>query len=510
MEGYNKKDHELNTKLISRKNKPLNSLLELNILGYKYKYKDTYSTGYCYRCIFRSTCKLTIFLSYEEYNKLLNKELNIEEIKFTINSKQKQHNCTKTEIIQTTTDKILTKEEEYAFAVKLIKLHKDKKPIYHIENFKTNHINWPKNKIIRLVYDIQEEEYPLDKNYLSKLQEETIILGELETEGNKFFLCPRQIIINDLINKYKDHLIFITTVFQIKLIRECKYLFIDSTFRSSPKGYYQILNIIGNIKEKNLNIPILSVIMKTKKENSYYNIFETFKIMLNELKINVNFSEIYIMTDFEIGLRKAISKSFPEATLLGCYFHFVKNIFSKFKHLGLLNKKYFLKSYKILFYFKLLPFLYEKDQIELIKTIIDNFIINIKNKETKKLYYFILYFIKNWYGTNSVKYIELADNKLKFRTNNLAEKFHYLLNNIISHTHPKISYFLDKYKILLKDAYNMYIENIKKPDYDNNENSYIANDIMNFIIKITKKYKTDINAKLVNQLDKEDELNLLK
>ena len=55
----------------------------------------------------------------------------------------------------------------------------------------------------------------------------------------------------------------------------------------------------------------------------------------------------------------------------------------------------------------------------------------------------------------------------------------------------------------------MYIENIKKPDYENNKNSYIANDIMNFIIKITKKYKTDINAKLVNQLDKEDELNLL-
>ena len=32
---------------------------------------------------------------------------------------------------------------------------------------------------------------------------------------------------------------------------------------------------------------------------------------------------------------------------------------------------------------------------------------------------------------------------------------------------------------------------------------------MNFIIKITKKYKTNINAKLVNQLDKEDELDLL-
>ena len=50
----------------------------------------------------------------------------------------------------------------------------------------------------------------------------------------------------------------------------------------------------------------------------------------------------------------------------------------------------------------------------------------------------------------------------------------------------------------------MYIENIKKPDH---ENSYNANDIMNFIIKITKKYKTHINDKLINQLDKEDEAN---
>ena len=54
----------------------------------------------------------------------------------------------------------MTKEEEYSFAVNLIKLNKDKKPIYDIENFKTNHINWPKKKIIRLVYEIQEEEYP--------------------------------------------------------------------------------------------------------------------------------------------------------------------------------------------------------------------------------------------------------------------------------------------------------------------------------------------------------------
>ena len=141
------------------------------------------------------------------------------------------------EIIQTTTDKILTKEEEYSFVVNLIKLNKDKKSIYHLEIFKTNHINQPKKKKIRLVFEIQEEKYPLDKNYINKIQEKTIILGEIENEENKFFLCPRQIILNDLSKKYKDYLIFITTIFHLKLIKECKYLFIDSTFRICPKGY---------------------------------------------------------------------------------------------------------------------------------------------------------------------------------------------------------------------------------------------------------------------------------
>ena len=30
---------------------------------------------------------------------------------------------------------------------------------------------------------------------------------------------------------------------------------------------------------------------------------------------------------------------------------------------------------------------------------------------------------------------------------------------------------------------------------------------MNYIIKISKKYKSVVNAKIINQLDKEDEVN---
>ena len=126
MENEEENQTKRKTNKILHISKALNRLLELNILSFKYKYKDAYSTGDCYRCIYRSTFKLTILITFEEYNKLIQKELEIEEIKFIINTKEKQKKFTKCEIIETKTDKILTKEE-YSFAVNLIKLHKDKK-----------------------------------------------------------------------------------------------------------------------------------------------------------------------------------------------------------------------------------------------------------------------------------------------------------------------------------------------------------------------------------------------
>ena len=76
--------------------------------------------------------------------------------------------------------------------------------------------------------------------------------------------------------------------------------------------------------------------------------------------------------------------------------------------------------------------------------------------------------------------------------------------------YPKISFILDKFKILLKDSYNNYIENIKKLDTEIKERNFIADDIMNFILKLAKKYKTNINGNLICQLEKEDEFDQIK
>lgn len=47
----------------------ISPLSELFIDTYKYKYKDSYKSGICYRCIHRAKCKLTILISYQEYKK---------------------------------------------------------------------------------------------------------------------------------------------------------------------------------------------------------------------------------------------------------------------------------------------------------------------------------------------------------------------------------------------------------------------------------------------------------
>ena len=69
------------------------------------------------------------------------------------------------------------------------------------------------------------------------------------------------------------------------MLKEIDILFVDGTFRSYPKNFYQVLNIIGKVKDKLLNIPILTVILNSKNEISYINIFENFNLLLSKIKI---------------------------------------------------------------------------------------------------------------------------------------------------------------------------------------------------------------------------------
>ena len=163
------------------------------------------------------------------------------------------------------------------------------------------------------------------------------------------------------------------------MIKETDILFLDGTFKCSPKSFYQIFNIVRHLKNKNISLPILSVIMKNKYQISYINLFENFKLILKEHNISIDNNKIYLMLDYESALRNALKICFPNCIILGCYFHYLQCIVKKIKELGLLKKHIVLKVYKF-------------------------------------------------------------------------ERFNLYSNNIVEHSHPKLSFFFEKYKIILKEA----------------------------------------------------------
>lgn len=48
------------------------------------------------------------------------------------------------------------------------------------------------------------------------------------------------------------------------------------------------------------------------------------QFLRQELRLNINYNNLQIITDFEQGLRNAIARVLPEANNSGCWFHYIQ------------------------------------------------------------------------------------------------------------------------------------------------------------------------------------------
>ena len=97
------------------------------------------------------------------------------------------------------------------------------------------------------------------------------------------------------------------------------------------KEFYQLFNIISYLPKKDLIIPIFTAVLTSKTEMIYNYTLKEFKKLYKAININIDFTKIKFMSDFEINLRKAIQNNFPQSEILCCYFHYIKNLYSKMK-----------------------------------------------------------------------------------------------------------------------------------------------------------------------------------
>ena len=103
------------------------------------------------------------------------------------------------------------------------------------------------------------------------------------------------------------------------LEHDCTFTFADATFHTAPKPFLQVFNIL--VSYKSVVLPCFHIVMTSKLSGLYSAVFERIADHFP------NFRPVYMNTDFEAGLIKAIRYNFPEAIIMGCRFHFAKAVF---------------------------------------------------------------------------------------------------------------------------------------------------------------------------------------
>ena len=471
---------------------------------YIYTYKDELKNNfYTYRCKFRKSCGIVIKIHKDELIKYM--ENNNIELKYEITSKLKEHKCKDNNNKVEETEKISNKLEDKRILIKsLIIQNLDRDLNFHAQNLSNNNIHIKRNSLKWMLQKIREEKYPTAETFLQDISKILITYENIPNMEN-LPICYKYSNVINLDKNYRlEKYIIFTSSFQIKLLKKCTQIYLDGTFKSCPKGYYQILNFSGFLPDINALVPIFMIPLTGKSLFMYNEILNEVKKIIEDTGINIENIPKRFMLDFEVSLQKAVKNNFPESIVDGCYFHYTKLLWEKAKKLGLCTKKEIKYTKIIIFMLKIMPYLSNDKKEELFNNL-EGFFGDNDEKYVKLL----KYYKKNWLNNEYLNYSELTVLEYSSRTNNYLESFHHVLNQSLKVYHPKISYLIDKYKEYLINIYNKIKVSIVNINEEKAEKFSIINDIYKFLKKYNEKYKSNINIHNIIQNEGEEETEII-
>lgn len=103
------------------------------------------------------------------------------------------------------------------------------------------------------------------------------------------------------------------------------FFFGDGTFKRAPTPFYQLFTIhvdVGSCDSSTNVIPVIYALLPNKCENTYYALFS---LIRDEMGINIRCYKC----DFEMAQINAVKSIYPNASVTGCYFHYIKNVWKK-------------------------------------------------------------------------------------------------------------------------------------------------------------------------------------
>ena len=284
--------------------------------GYAYAFKkEIQNNRISLRCQFRTKCAA---LATVNKNDLLQKlEGKIESFSYSLN---KEYKCNGIYEIKKNAVEVNTKANLIAAAKTIIIQNKEKTLGWHISNLKNLNIILSDNKVKRLVYDIKEAHFPKDEDFLKNISQITITFDKNNAKLIENNFCYEYSKFLNPNNNREEKFIIYTTIFQLNKLAVSDLIFIDATFRTSPKHFYQMLNIVCKDRESNTNIPVVHIPMSHKTSFLYEKVFDSINKISKDLGIEINLNKKTCITDFELSLRKILREKYEGIKLRGCFF----------------------------------------------------------------------------------------------------------------------------------------------------------------------------------------------
>ena len=130
----------------------------------------------------------------------------------------------------------------------------------------------------------------------------------------------------------KQHSIFWASSFQINLMRNWKQLFIDSTYQSVPRYFYQLLTISGLCPESNTVYQWGYWLMTSRSRDSYNQLF-------NYLKINFSIYPHVWIVDLDSNLKESLNSVYPNAASMICFYSLKRSLYLRLKTMGVMSSE---------------------------------------------------------------------------------------------------------------------------------------------------------------------------
>ncbi|XP_022164638.1 uncharacterized protein LOC111029781 [Myzus persicae] len=232
---------------------------------------------------------------------------------------------------------------------------------------------------------------------------------------------------NDSVN----NIITFTCTQNLEQLKKATTVFVDGTFKSCPKQFYQLFSIF--IKVQNSYVPVVFSLLPNKTTDTYI-------LALHKVAKYLTVGTVFV--DFETAIHSAITSQLQQVTVRGCRFHLCQSWWRKIQQFGLSNefKDNASEIEQLLKLFFGLPLLSPED----VEDCFYNDLMAIK-PYCPKLDQFFDYVHDTYIMSDSIfppKIWARFDKNID-RTTNCCESFHSKLNKEFTTAHPNIFYFME-------------------------------------------------------------------